>query len=417
MLNKMIKLKNNDNSIILVSNLFIAIMNFSITIFLIRLLGQKEFGDYVIISNFVILLQVFIGLRTGEALLQYVKKDTKEDIKKSIIRQLFVIDFFINIILYIFIVIFGYFYSISTSVEYNYILLYGIVVIANIGLSIFENIYILNNTIVTLHIIKLVSTIIIFLSTLTFGYFWQVKGVIFGIVSGSLLKNIIHYYYIKNNVFFRNTFSIKNNSLNIKNLFHFFKHAYLSTTFKSGSQGLDIFMLSTVFGSEKIALYEAGKKFAQIPGLIIGSAWIAKSNKIVRFAQNGDHRNLYNMMKTIYKIYIPLGILFSLLSLVIGKDFIELIYGSNYIESFPIAVIFFIFFWFGNLFGGYGRTYFISINKMSILTVLNGLFFFNVLIIGYFFTRFDLIYMTLTVSLTLLFNGLFTNYYILRKSF
>lgn len=408
------KIKKSDSLIIFIINLIIALLNFSITIFLIRILGQEEFGDYVVISSFIILLQTFFGLRTGEAVVRFIEKEVGKDDKNRIIKQLIIIDFLVNSILYTIIAFFGYFYSLNQSIEYSYILAFGSIVFVNIGLSIFEYLYIINNKIIKLQILKLVTTTIIFILTLSFGYLWQVKGVIMGVVLGSLLKNMIHFYYIRNDVISGRGFLNKYNFLSLKKYFHFFKHTYISTTFKAGSQGLDIFMLSFVFGSEKIALYEAGKKFSQIPGLFIGSIWSAKSKLIIEFAQTGQDKNLYSIIKKIYKMFIPFGLLLSFIFLLVGKDFIEFIYGIKYTESFPIALVFFIFFWFGNLFGGYGRLYLIAINKPGILTILNSLVFLNVLLLGYF-TRHNLIYMALTICLTILFNGLFLNYYILKR--
>jgi len=408
------KFRGSDSSIIFTSNLIIAILNFSITIFLTRILGQKEFGNYVIISSFIVLLQVLFGLRTGEAVLGFIKKETGKDDKNGVIKQLLIIDVLVNSILYVFIIIFGYFYALNQSIEYSYILLFGLIVFVNIGLSIFENLYIINNEIVKMHKIKLVATVIIFILTLTFGYLWQLKGVIAGIVLGTLLKNIIHFYYIRSEIVDNRAFFTKSIFLNVNEYFLFFQHTYISTTFKAGSQGLDIFLLSLVFGNEKIALYEVGKKFAQIPGLFIGSIWTAKSKLIIEYAQIGNDKNLYSMIKKAYKIFIPLGLLLGFVFLLVGEDLIRLIFGNTYLESFQIAFVFFIFFWFGNLFGGYGRLYLIAINKANILTLMNGLIFFNVLFIGYF-TRHNLVYMALTICLTILFNALYLNYYILKR--
>lgn len=408
------KLRNSDSSIIFVSNLIIAILNFTITIFLTRILGQIEFGNYVVISSFILLLQVLFGFRTGEAVFNFIKKETGKDDKTSIIKQLILIDLLMNCILYVVIIVFGYFYALNQSIEYNYILLFGLIVIVNIGLSVFENLYIINNEIVKMHKIKLVAVVIIFVFTLTFGYLWQLKGVIVGMLIGMLLKNILLFYFIRNEIIDKKSFFTKNNILNKNEYFLFFKHSYLSTTFKAGSQGLDIFLLSLVFGNEKIALYEVGKKFSQIPGLFIGSIWTAKSKFIVEFAQIGDERNLYAMIKRVYKTYIPLGLLFCSFFLLAGGYLIRIIFGEIYLESFPVAFVFFVFFWFGNLFGGYGRLYLIAINKPHVLTFLNGLMLFNVLFIGYF-TRYNLVHMALTICLTIMFNSLYLNYFLIKR--
>lgn len=408
------KLRNSDSSIIFVSNLIIAILNFTITIFLTRILGQIEFGNYVVISSFILLLQVLFGFRTGEAVFNFIKKETGKDDKTSIIKQLILIDLLMNCILYVVIIVFGYFYALNQSIEYNYILLFGLIVIVNIGLSVFENLYIINNEIVKMHKIKLVAVVIIFVFTLTFGYLWQLNGVIVGMLIGMLLKNILLFYFIRNEIIDKKSFFTKNNILNKNEYFLFFKHSYLSTTFKAGSQGLDIFLLSLVFGNEKIALYEVGKKFSQIPGLFIGSIWTAKSKFIVEFAQIGDERNLYAMIKRVYKTYIPLGLLFCSFFLLAGGYLIRIIFGEIYLESFPVAFVFFVFFWFGNLFGGYGRLYLIAINKPHVLTFLNGLMLFNVLFIGYF-TRYNLVHMALTICLTIMFNSLYLNYFLIKR--
>ena len=408
--------KYRDGSIIFMLNLFISIINFATTVILIRILEQKGFGNFVIISNFILLMQVLVSLRTGEAVIRYLKEDTQKEEKNGIINQLLVIDAVLNILLYFIIIFFGYFYALSISLNYNYILAYGSVVILNMGLSIFENIYIINNNIVKLHIIKFVTIFISFILTISFGFLWQLKGIIIGILIGSFIKNIIHFYFVRNDVQIISFNISKVKFISIKELFQFFKHAYLSTTFKSGVLGLDIFMLTTVLGSEKIAIYDAAKKFAQIPGLIIGSVWAAESHKIVRYAQSSQFKKLYSIIKDKYKTLIPLGLFLSLIFLFKGKVFIEFVYGSLYTESFTLAYIFFIFFWFGNLLGGYGRIFLVSINKVKILTFLNGLLFFNVLLVGYFFARYNLIYMTLTICVTILFNGLYLNYYILKRS-
>lgn len=408
------KLRNSDSSIILTSNLVIAILNFSITIFLTKILGQEQFGTYVIISSFILLLQVLFGFRTGEAILNFITMGTKKDDKINIIKELLLIDAFTNLILFVIIIIFGYFYAINQSIPYSYILGIGLVVIANIGLSIFENLYIVSDQIVKMHKIKLIAVIILFTLVLSFGYLWKLEGVIAGMIMGALIKNVLHFYYIRNEIIGIKVFLAKNTFSHLNDYFLFFKHAYLSTTFKAGSQGLDIFLLSLVFGNEKIALYEVGKKFSQIPGIFIGSIWTSKSKFIVELAQMGDEKNLYTMIKKVYKILVPLGLFCCFIFFLTGEDIIRLIFGKIYLESFPVALVFFIFFWFGNLFGGFGRVYLIAINRPNILTYLNGLMFFNVLFIGYF-TKYNLVHMALTICITILFNSLYLNYFLVNR--
>ena len=408
------KLRNNDSSIVLISNLIIAILNFSITVFLTKILGQDQFGTYVIISSFVLLLQVLFGFRTGEAILNFVNKSTKKNDKIAIVRELLLIDVLINIVLYLIIIIIGYFYALNQEIPYGYILGIGFVIISNIGLSVFENLYIISNQIAKMHKIKLVAVVVIFIFVLSFGYYWQLKGVIVGMIIGTLIKNLIHFYYIRNEISGEKNFSIKSKFTHLTDYFLFFKHTYLSTTFKAGSQGLDIFLLSLVLGPEKIALYEVGKKFSQIPGIFIGSLWTSKSSIIVELAQRGDEETLYAMIKKVYKIMAPLGLLFSVIFLLVGKDIISLLFGIMYVDSFPVALVFFVFFWFGNLFGGFGRLYLIAINRPKVLTYLNGIMFFNVLVIGYF-TKYNIVHMALTICLSILLNSVYINYFLVNR--
>lgn len=408
------KIRNSDSSRIFIYNFIIAILNFSTTVILIRILDPNEFGTYVIIYSFITLIHVLFGLKTGEAIIKYIKSDTNKAQKQIIIRQLLSIDIIVNILLYLLISISGFYYAKSVSIEYHLILTLGTLVFVNIGFNIFENLYIINNEIVKLHQIKLVGTFLVFAFTLSLGMLFKLEGVVIGLLIGSFLKNILHFYFIRKEIIVRDNQSGRNNYLSIQKYLHFFKHTYISSTFKAGSQGLDIFMLSLVFGNDKIALYEIGKKFAQIPGLIIGSIWTSKSKLIVKYSHQNDEKSLYKLISRNYKLFIPLGIIFGLIFLIIGKDILAFIFGPSYIQSFSIAFIFFIFYWFGNLFGGFARLYLIAINRPKILTILNSLIFFNVLILGYF-TRHNLTHMALTIGITVLFNGLYLNYFIIKR--
>lgn len=406
--------KKNDSSIILVSNLVVAVLNFSTTILLIRILGQNEFGVFIIITNFIHLIQSFLGLRTGEAIIRFVEKGMDTKHKNDTIRQLFIIDIILNSLLYILIMVSGYFYALNQSIDYSIILLFGLSVLINIGFSIFENLYIINDQIVKMHKIKLIGASIIFLMTILAGYVWHLEGVIIGMLIGFLIRNLLYFYFIKNEVPNEKIVFNKFTLSSLKKYLLFFKHTYLSSTFKSGSQGLDIFILSLALGNDKIALYEVGKKFSQVSGLFIGSIWTSKSKKIIEFVKNKNDFGLYRMITNTYKSLIPMGVILGILFYFTGKTLLIIIFGNSYANSFSIAFLFFVCYWFANLLGGFGRIYFISLNKPKMLTWLNGVLFFNILSIGYL-VKDNLIYMALTICLTVLFNSFYINYFAFKR--
>jgi O-antigen/teichoic acid export membrane protein len=320
-----------------------------------------------------------------------------------------------NLILFLSILGIGYIYSLWVSIDYNLLFIYSFTIISSIGLSIFENLYILNNDLVRFYKLKLFTTIFHILIILLFGIVWNIYGVMIGFVLSYLLRNLIYFIDMKNIILS----SLKNNSsllhLNIKKYIQFFKHSYLSTTFKSGSQGLDIFILSTAVSSETIALYEAAKKFSQIPGLIFGSIWASKSNIILKLGKEKRYNELYILVKNQYKIFIPLGILSGILFILFGEKLINILYGENYSNIHILSCVFFIAYWFSNLIGGFGRIYFISINKMNQLTYLNSFVFFNILILGFIFARYEPLSMSLLLCISLLINSFYVDYS-LRKS-
>lgn len=399
-------LLNSNSSIIFICNLIISVINFSITIVLIRILGQNEFGEFTIISNFIILLQVFIGLKTGEAILNFMNKDLDNIQNLLILKQIIIIDILINFLLFILILIIGYIYSFYTTITYKLLVIYSFTIITSIGFNIFENIYLINDHIVKFYKLKLYSTILHLLIIISFGLKWNIDGVIIGFVISYAIRNILYFFDTKETIiksFKVNNFIFK---LNLKMYINFFKHSYLSTTFKSGSQGLDIIILSTTVSNEKIALYEAAKKFAQIPGLILGSIWSSKSNKILTLGKNKNFKDLYKLIVSMYLKFIPLGIVLILLFILTGEKIIILIFGNNYIDSYMISLIFFSLFWLSYTIGGFARIYFISINKMKLLTILNSFIFFGVIIFGYIFAKNDILMMSIIISLIFLLNAL-----------
>lgn len=416
MFTKIKKKLSGDSGKIFISNLLISSMNFFITIILIRLLGQSEFGKFVIISNFVLMAQVFIGLKSGEAILNFIKNDKDELTNSVILKQIILIDILMNLILYIFTLTFGYFYLKSVNIDYNLLLVFSFSILTAICLSVFENLYLIKDKLVKFHYLKLISTIIHITLVILGGYFYNIYGVLFAFIFSYLIRTIIFLFNLKDTII--NSLKVKLNLFNkdeFNKFFGFFKHSYLSTTFKSGSQGLDIFLLSIVLSVDKIALYEAAKKLTQIPGLLFGSIWMAKSKQILEYGRSSNYNSLIKLIFSVYKIFIPLGIFISILFYIFSSSILKLMYGSNFEEASLISIIFFVSFWFINLIGGFGRIYFISINKLNILTCMNAFVFFGILILGYLYTKSSIFYMAILLCTLLLLNSIFLFMYIFLK--
>ncbi|EGQ9924350.1 oligosaccharide flippase family protein, partial [Vibrio parahaemolyticus] len=87
----------NHKKKISIINITCLVIAFIQSVIVARLLGTSIYGEVVVASSLIIFIQNVVGLRTGELVLRYYKKNSNE--KYNVLRKIILIDIKMSIVL------------------------------------------------------------------------------------------------------------------------------------------------------------------------------------------------------------------------------------------------------------------------------------------------------------------------------
>lgn len=390
--------------------MFCLVIAFLQTVIVARLLGASIYGEVVIASAFVIFIQNIIGLRAGELVLRYYKKDNDE--KYDILGKIIIIDFkmsafLISICLIIYSTCLSFF-----DVNETYYLLFILIIPSMIGSQIFESMLICENKIYDFTIIKLSHHVIGIFLCLLLTYYFNVYGYILSVI----LSN-----FIKLSLFIFNTYKehiskvkINGNMVTLHGFKKFTVQSYLSSSFKSGVANLDVIILSGFVTSDKVAIYKVAKNLSAIPGGFMSSIWSAAHSKILELSENRKYRELNELTNGYTKLFFYLSLFFIPTAYLVSKDLIQLVYGYSYGDSYIPFMILMGGNFFAYAMAPFNKIFYIAHNRMDKMMLLNAFNFVCILVLGYIFGK-SATSMAIIVALALSFVSLYSKVEVLIK--
>lgn len=346
--NKQIKIGAVLSYIILfVSN----IISLIYTPFLLRQLGQSEYGLYSIMSNFIAYLNL-LDLGLGSAMVIYMSKslvkDSEEQQAKNIgsFLKIYTLLGAIALIagLVMFFLIDPVFSSGLTSNELHrakimfLILLFPMVL--SFPLGVFNSLITVNEKYIFQKILNLIKILIVpglMIPLLLNGY----KSISLVLITSiiSVLVYIINYIYCKKNLKIKIKFAKIDKQI-FKQIFNYSLFIFLAMIVDKINNSIDYILLGALSGTIAVSIYQIGAQFNTIYisfSTSISSVMLPRVSKIVE--EKDSKEKLDNLFIKVGRIqYLILALIMSGFIL-FGKEFIMLWAGENYEISYYVALI------------------------------------------------------------------------------
>lgn len=333
--------------ILFVSN----IISLVYTPFLLRSLGQSEYGLYSLMANFVAYLNL-LDLGLGNAMIVYMSKSSvmdDEQTKAKNIGSFLKIYLFLGIIvilvgILLFFLIDPIFSSKMTLLELGkakimYLILL-VPMILSFPLGVFNSIITVQEKYVFQKILNLIRVIIVplIMIPLLLGGFKSIALVLVSSIA-SILTYLVNFIYCKNKLKVKILFDKIDKNL-FKEIFTYSIFIFIIMIVDKINSSLDYLLLGSMCGTVIVSIYSIGAQFNNIYtsfSTSISSVMLPRISKMV--SQKVDNEEISN-------IFIKVGrIQFLILSLILtgfllfGKEFIQIWAGAEYTKSYYIALI------------------------------------------------------------------------------
>lgn len=321
------------------------------TPFLVRILGQSEFGLYNLALSIVSYLSI-LSFGLGSAYIKFFNKyrNQNENEKISILNgmflSIFVLISIISLIIGSLLIAFsGYIFADKISPdELVKLKIMLAILVFNLSLT-FPNI--IFNSYILVHerfifqksmiLLKSILTPLFSIPLLLLGY--GSIGVVFSVFIATLLIEVTNIIYSKRKL--RIMFTFKNfDSLLLKQVLIFSSFIFISLLIDQVNWSLDKILLGVMKGTKDVAVYSIGSQINSYYLMIstaISSVFVPRIFKMVESEAN--NQNILDFVSKIAKIQFIL-LFFALGALLIfGKLFLQLWVGTEYMSSYYIILL------------------------------------------------------------------------------
>ncbi len=323
---------------------------------MLRLLGQSEYGLYSTVSSTISMMTIFhLGFNSGY--LRYYSKYKLEKNEKAIqkLNGLYLIVFLVIGLIVLFL---GFFLSFNLELvfdegltinEYRIAKILTIILTLNLAISfpmsVFQNIISAHERYVFLKIISMIRSVltpVVTLPLLLIGY--RSVAMVCITLLLSILVDCIYFIYCKNNLKIKFSFFNFEKSM-FRDLMIFTSFIAMNMIVDQINSNVDVFLLGRFKGTVAVAIYSVGFTLYQYYSRISQAMSGIFSPRIHRIVSETNHDS--DLQKNqLTSLFIKVGrIQFLVLALIatgfifFGKAFINLWAGSEYGESYFIALL------------------------------------------------------------------------------
>lgn len=297
------------------------ILSFVNTIVINRALGTVLRGEYTFIINAANMLQLILNLGIGYSYSYFSKKGLEKS--KQIFSTIILIQFIIYSIILIFLI--------------NFNLSYSILLISFLSIILTLNLQIMFITMIE-DIIKrnkiLIKTSIIYTLGLVISYYFLERSLTI-IIFISAFKYIIEIVYL---MYSYELYKVDFKNVNLKLFINILKIGFptmIMTLLITLNYNIDIFIMKFTTNNYQIGLYGVAVSLATM-------VWvIPDAFKDVIFNRSAKEDCIREINVAI-KINIILCIVIIIGFMLLGQSFLNIMYGSEYVESYSLVVILFV---------------------------------------------------------------------------
>ena len=333
--------------ILFVSN----IISIVYTPFLLRHLGQSEYGIYSIMSNFIAYLNL-LDLGLGNAMVIYMSKslvnDTKEEQAKNIgmfLKIYLILGAIVligGIILYF--LIDPLFSSGMTALEIHKSKIMYLILLVPMVLSfpfgVFNSIITINEKYIfqkVLNLIRILIVPLIMIPLLLNGY----KSITYVLITSivTVLIYLVNYIYCKSKIKIKVIFD-KIDKKVFKLLFNYSVFIFIAMIVEKVNTSIDYILLGALSGTVAVSIYQIGAQFTTLYisfSTSISSVMLPRVSKIVE--EKDSKTKLDNLFIKVGRIQYLILALIMTGFILFGKEFITLWVGNEFAGSYYIALV------------------------------------------------------------------------------
>lgn len=342
-----------NTGILLSGNIVSKIISLISLLLTARYLGTNNFGTLVFIQTFILIVITFVSFQPWQAIIKFGTSTLQEKKVKDfklLISYGFFLDIFSAILGFIISITFLNYYGTYFKFSNEIIFLssiYSISILFNINgtptalLRIYNKfkIFAFQEIISAfIKIILIIVTCILKGSLIHFVIVWMATD----ILTYCLLTFFGVKEYMKRGNRFSLFFSFKEVNSKFKGIWEFVWTTNLQKTVKIIPNYLDIIMIQFILGTNVVGIYKIAKSIASTVNGLANPLYQAIYPQLAKYWSGEDKNNFFGLIKIIALIMGSIGIFAWLGIILVGKYFIVLTMGIEYLGAFNVLIWYFL---------------------------------------------------------------------------
>lgn len=313
------------------ANVINKIIQFGISVVIVRLITKEAFGQWSYANNILSFFLLVDGLGVSSGLLQFASASRSEEERLSYLKYALFIGTAFNSILAIAVLLFSYFFELPVDGSTEILRMLSLIPLITIFFGILQ-IYLraeLRNK--EFSFVTVVNTITFFVGVLIGGYFFQVTGIVWGRYLAYIVSTVVAIWFLRD--YYRSFFTvIIPNKENRKQFLEFSVVSMLSNSISQVLYLMDTFLIGIMIHSDLvIASY---KTATLIPFALNFIPLSVMTFAYPYFARYKDDKSLIkNYYLKMQRYLFLLNSLISALLIVFAPLVIKILFGPSYLDA------------------------------------------------------------------------------------
>jgi len=313
------------------ANVINKIIQFGISVVIVRLITKEAFGQWSYANNILSFFLLVDGLGVSSGLLQFASASRSEEERLSYLKYALFIGTAFNSILAIAVLLFSYFFELPVDGSTEILRMLSLIPLITIFFGILQ-IYLraeLRNK--EFSFVTVVNTITFFVGVLIGGYFFQVTGIVWGRYLAYIVSTVVAIWFLRD--YYRSFFTVSiPNKENRKQFLEFSVVSMLSNSISQVLYLMDTFLIGIMIHSDLvIASY---KTATLIPFALNFIPLSVMTFAYPYFARYKDDKSLIkNYYLKMQRYLFLLNSLISALLIVFAPLVIKILFGPSYLDA------------------------------------------------------------------------------------
>ncbi len=388
----------NKGQHIFLSLLIAKICAFLGSLFIIRILPESEFGTISIVASVFAVFAPFSGFGSQQSLLRFGSLRDNVIEKKHLAKYLFLKGFGFQVLLSIIFLVISIFYIDRYENVFYIFIFFAIRLIGHYFFNYIQSelrIFGKNSEFAKVNNVVNIAGVV---SLLILTYFFGLQGYLIALA----ITPFIALFWFKKEQLSSLTESF---SFNKKELWDYGLHASGTALLSDALFSADVLMLSLLMNENAVANYKVA---VLIPANITFLALTFMQSDFPVLAKNYQNKNfLRNYISNYYKIFVPITVLIVGFGILLKYEILKFFFSAKYADNSWVFVILLAGFCLNMLLRNLYGNLISAVGKMSVNTVISVFTLILLPLISFFFVgKYGITGMALSLSFTMLVNGL-----------